>query len=106
MGYPMTWKRLLSRNQVADGTYDVVPERFALMLGVNRNPKDDGNDAVGEVRRMALDNAERWARMFAGDLRRLERDTVDERATCSVIANRTGIDMEVVATVLKEFFAW
>lgn len=43
-----------------------------------------------------------WGNVM-GDLRRLEKDTVDEHTVCQHIATVTNINAEIVAVVLKEF---
>lgn len=73
----MTYRRVLNRNGLATGGY---------------NPAG-GNSADSKA-------------LLLGDLRRLEEDTVDEKATCLYISRKTGIDVETVAAVLKEFMAW
>lgn len=65
-------------------------------------------DTAGKNSRFIEDlyTYENKARLLAGDLRRLETDTVDERATCLYISQKTGIDVNAVAAVLAEFIKW
>ena len=110
MGYPMTWRRLISRNGLVDGDYGIPPER----LKANVNLKEKGLYEAWEVfdchmaphYRERIEDYQSWAADFAGDLRRLEKDARDEGAICQHIAARTGIYVDVVAAVLKEFLDW
>lgn len=104
MGYPMTYQRVIRRNGVVVGDYEESPTDWQPL--VNTNEADDGVVSVSNARRRRVLAYERSACMLAGDLRRLERDTRDEGATCAHIAHRTGLDREVVAAVLKEFLDW
>jgi DNA-binding NarL/FixJ family response regulator len=105
MGYPMTWQRVVNRNGLADGSYDAVPAAWAPG-NVEKNVHAQAVSSVLEWRRERLEALAHKARMLAGDLRRLELDSVDEGATCKEIARRTGIDVDTVAAVLKEFMSW
>jgi hypothetical protein len=82
MGYPMTWGRLLSRNALL-GNYTRIR-------------------GYGYV----LPTTEQTARLLtlAGDLRRLEQDSVDGKYATESIAHRAGVDVETVVRVLKAFF--
>lgn len=98
MGYPMSWRRILSRHGV-DGGYDgtsgvgdgvgapcwqyMEPERF----------RDRPRDPV---------RAE-WKNYLAGDLRRLESDQRDDRHLATYAA-RAGITPEQARTVLDALF--
>lgn len=122
MGYPMTWKRVVARNGLADGDYGTSPERWAARVNVQSRepldpemftgvPKDkreaatlDSTQSLSNLRADRVVAYENAAKMLAGDLRRLELDALDERAVCIDIARRTAIEAEVVAAVLKEFF--
>lgn len=103
MGYPMTYRRVISRNSLPEGDYESIPH--SLQTCVNVNPKDDGYADIGQVRRERLLQYEGQFRSLCGDLRRLERDAVDEKAVCEGIAMRTGIDVDTIAAVLLEFFS-
>jgi hypothetical protein len=85
MGYPMTFRRVVNRNGLNDGDYGKPPQTWSAYGGSDLSQK---------------------ATLLAGDLRRLERDAVDENAICAHIAGKTGIDREIVAAVLKEFISW
>lgn len=113
MGYPMTFKRLVNRNRL-EGDYGTK------MTGINTRPWDriflDSFQSDVDRIDVLLDHAaalsreleslnQRWGAVM-GDLRRLEKDAVDEQALCQQIASRTGVDRDLVAIVLKEFFSW
>lgn len=124
MGYPMTWKRLINRNGLGDGTYSVTPTAWVPQANTETRepiPPEQFTGVPPEAREAttlrstqdlsnfradALLLLERKARNLAGDLRRLEHDTVDEGAICEYVATRTGIDVDKVAAVLKEFMDW
>lgn len=116
MGYPMTWQRFISRNGLKDGGYEHLPQKLEAGLSLPEKIEDwPHTDAISidDLKRSLapslLDTARRYQRAFrnlAGDLRRLESDTVDEKATCRYIADRTGVDADTVAIVLKEFMQW
>jgi len=105
MGYPMTYRRVINRNRLAEGGYQHEAHRSIAMTSEARERLETwrsvAESAYDELnRRIDQDN------LIRGDLRRLEADTVDERTTAFHIATRTGIDVETVAAVLKEFIAW
>lgn len=109
MSYPMTFKRLINRSGLVDGDYGMVPQRLAA--GVNLKDRgltsqDEFDQLMAPYYRERIESYMAWAKRFAGDLRRLELDAVDEEATCKHIADRTGVDPDVVAIVLKEFMEW
>jgi hypothetical protein len=110
MGYPMSYQRVIHRSGLQTGGYGDLP------VYLNRTVLEGGHtDAVTEDeawlsrRPFIIESVKalegRWS-MLLGDLRRMETDTLDERATCEHIATRTGIDAEIVAAVLKDFMAW
>lgn len=108
LGYPMTWQRLINRNGLGDGDYDREPESWRGRS--QRLPYVA--DLFTPKERQLLDqkNADREQvgvamRLLAGDLRRLEQDAVDERAIARFVAQRTHLELDVVAAVLKEFMA-
>lgn len=110
MGYPMTFQRFVKRSQLERGDYSIdldVPWTTYYW------PRGYVKDAFSEELRREFDrqNGEREElgrklKLLTGDLRRLEKDATDENAVCKYIAFRTGIDVEIVAAVLKEFIAW
>lgn len=115
MGYPMTYQRVINRNRLQDGAYDqepvdwyAAPPKTAWSLLEDKEPAyliEHGK----RLEQYHNEAAERWndrIRGLVGDLRRLEADAVDEEAICSYVADRTGVDAETVAAVLKEFMAW
>lgn len=104
MGYPMTWQRIVRRNLLTDGDYGKAPIGWACDVNMNTDLSALGHQTILEVRRERLLRYEQSARMLAGDLRRLERDAQDEQNICREVARRTGMDSDIVAAVLKEFF--
>lgn len=111
MGYPMTWKRLINRNSLADGDYTTPPLRHSA-----RVPTSASKGSLMDERETKIARHDELARrvneyevafcMIAGDLRRLEHDAIDEDGICGYIAARTLVDKDVVAAVLKEFINW
>lgn len=108
MGYPMTLRRVLDRNGLRDGDYGQVPQALRHTAPVTVASASDefklanyfGNE------RLAKESADTWngrLALLAGDLRRLERDTLDEGAICKRISERTGVDADSVAAVLKAY---
>lgn len=97
----MTFQRVLSRNGLSEGGYGDAPRYW--QPGVNTEPESDGILEVSAYRGAELRMKAEKAAMLAGDLRRLESDTVDEGTICKVIAANTGLDAGVVAAVLKEW---
>lgn len=99
----MTWQRLVKRNGLEDGDY-ADPGR-GWRANVNVSATVDHVPDISALRRGELEHFEQRAANLAGDVRRLERDARDERTVAETIARRTGIDVDRVAGVLKEFFA-
>jgi len=83
MGYPMTWKRVINRNGLADGDYMSPPKKYAKRVNIGDLAGADDSDAF--YRQMwphiieRIKEYENSARMLAGDIRRLEEDTLDEQ---------------------------
>ena len=102
MGYPMTYKRVINRNGLADGDYDTPPQR-APFWHFNNKPEVLIH-MLPEISKKIDTTLNAYANL-CGDLRRFERDTLDEAPFGPVarIAARTGISPDVVAGVLKEF---
>ncbi len=108
MGYPMTYKRVVNRNSLAEGGYVAggVPTRRWTATREKFNADVDYEGVlVDQIDRLyeSLAASENRLNLIRGDLRRLEADTVDENVICQVIANRTGVEVDSVAAVLK---AW
>jgi uncharacterized protein YydD (DUF2326 family) len=112
LGYPMTYKRVIGRNRLLDGDYQKTPvdwfnsQAGAVVAGLTT---DQLEHVVGFWKRHTKEQAETFDRriqLLAGDLRRLEKDAVDEAATAKAIATRTGVAEDAVALVLKEFMNW
>jgi hypothetical protein len=109
MGYPMTLKRVLNRNGLLDGGYTEAPQRHRK--GVVTDPSeatltDEESTKLARFDSLAA-RCERYEQAFktlAGDIRRLENDTLDEEAICLMISARTNVDKDDVAAVLKEYF--
>lgn len=104
----MTIKRLIARNGLGDGDYGTVPQALFHQSPVTvRSVSDEWIRAqYFESEHQAQETAKAWnsrLAMLAGDLRRLERDTLDENAIAKAISLRTGIDPDDVAAVLQ---AW
>lgn len=115
MGYPMTWRRLLNRSHFNEGDYESLPHEW-LDYGthtawglIERNATVDGllglmKTLESATQEQAERNSQRL-KLFLGDLRRLERDTLDERYICLEIGRKIAVDPDVVAAVLKEWLA-
>ncbi len=112
----MTFQRLLNRNGLQEGDYTSGLRELAAASEPTHVDLDA--ERCGFVDVEALERAYRglWdsyrvrhvyvserLRLLVGDLRRLERDAVDERGICTHIVQRTGLAPDVVAAVLKEF---
>jgi hypothetical protein len=93
MGYPMTYSRLIHRNGLVDGTYGST----GTTVNIAALPEWAQQPVALMAGRFGA---------ICGDLRRLEKDALDEHAICDHIADKTGIDRDTVAGVLREFFAW
>jgi hypothetical protein len=105
MGYPMTFRRVVNRNGLGEGDYSGnLPYQWSTRGVV----PEAGDPSVYQLPFLVerIRGYERGLHMLLGDLRRLEADTVDENTTCKHIASRTGIDVDTVAAVLKEFMSW
>lgn len=105
MGYPLTWQRFVRRNKLTDGSYAATPVGWAT--DVNTSDTIDPRAALDivQAQRLRLLRYAKQASLLAGDLRRLEADAQDEQALCEHVSQRTGLGVDAVATVLKEFFA-
>ena len=110
----MTWQRLLNRNRLNTGDYTEVPEGWGTSGGATAwelLEKDSKEQIIAFFKTVQAHRDEEAGRrnkqvmMFAGDLRRLERDALDEGYICREIARRVGADPELVAAVLKEWLA-
>jgi hypothetical protein len=116
MGYPMTYSRILDRNGLKDGDYDTPPERWFLnapatawSIMENRSSKEEilaHGKHLEEIYKEHCKRVQGRITMLTGDLRRLEKDTLDEGTTVQTIAAQTGVDTDTVAAVLRAFIAW
>jgi hypothetical protein len=77
VGYPMSWRRLVNRN------------------GLTGDYRDDDDDPTG---------ARTPRRIIAGDMRRLEHDTMDDRHL-RAYALLAGVDVAQVKAIFAVFFA-
>lgn len=89
MGYPMSWPRVVRRNQL-DGNYDHRATAMKL--------SEDGRQYV------PVDPEASARSLIAGDMRRLEADSRDE-AHLARYAEIAGITPEQAKAVLDAFFA-
>jgi hypothetical protein len=118
MGYPMTLKRVVNRNGLADGDYDQDPTRSTwgrmnTRLAVDAEEMDRLRGVIPDWEPFLEKLIREWGkelntqygkwRSLAGDLRRLESDTVDEKSICELVAFRTHVGVDDVAAVLRAF---
>jgi hypothetical protein len=82
MGYPMSYARVVGRNQLGGEGY---------------NHTDPKTGAVN------VDNGEAVRSMVRGDMRRLEQDTRDERHL-QMYAEHAGITIEQAKKLFDKFF--
>lgn len=112
MGYPMTYQRVIGRNRIADGNYDAPPSEWSAGRAgghVRGLTADQLEVIIASHNRWFNEAVENWNRRLqnlAGDLRRLEKDAIDENATAKYIASRINVHVDVVAAVLREFMNW
>ena len=126
MGYPMTWQRVLNRNGLAQsvldyhsndwyGTLKTVDNRWHLtypftlpeyIATADEEKLRSLLDVYIKYGQQATEDNNSRVSMFLGDLRRFVHDAVDEDGICKYIAEKTHIDENDVAAVLKEFMAW
>lgn len=106
MGYPMTFRRVLSRNGLVGGGYEAIPDpkpfpeagKFNEGVDYVAVLRDQIVHLEGELTKARCDRAN-----LLGDLRRLEQDALDERGICGDIALRLKLQPDMVAAVLREF---
>lgn len=101
MGYPMTWQRVVGRNRLNE---DAAWHAYA-----GADVDESGHERLHlayEHWRRAADAFNRRVASLRSDIARLESDTRDEGSICQRIAERTHIEADVVAAVLKEFLSW
>lgn len=104
MSYPMTFKRFVNRNGMT-GDYGTRISTVNLDQPGLLGQEHFLTTMAPHWRDALLHIDMRWG-CILGDLRRLEKDGQDEDAICKHIAERTGVDPETVAVVLKEFLTW
>lgn len=117
MGYPLTFQRLLNRNNLQDVDYgsklsgvNTGPGR--TMLDVTAADFNEGVDFVHLLKKdikllyQEIDRVNQKWSMLCGDIKRLQKDAVDEAAICNHIAHETGLNVEMVAAVLKAWMEW
>lgn len=95
----MTWRRIINRNGLKGGSY-TDPGEWGVL--VNMNTTEDVS--MIPHYRNDLKRFEVKAKAFLGDLRRLEHDALDEKDLCQTISKKSGVDSDIVAAVLQEFF--
>lgn len=112
MGYPMTYRRFVSRNGLGEGGYDHSGKPLPVQWAKHINTTHPGigtpeglRDVIWPLAVDRLHQYEVQVAMLLGDLRRLEEDTVDEGPLCAMIAQKAGVDKEVVAAVLQAWLA-
>ena len=108
MGYPMTYQRVIQRNGLYEGPAFV----HLNLVPWTRDTLAKFNPDVDRIS-LLLDRDREWSETVTqmvkhlaaikDDLRRLERDAVDEKSVCRLIHLRTGVPLDVVAGVLAEF---
>jgi hypothetical protein len=106
MGYPMTWKRLISRNRLSAGDYSNPGEHKAnvnLIFNDKLITEKTFYEELGPYYVLQIQQYEREFSSLLGDLRRLEHDMLDEKELCRRISEMTGADMDTVATILQAF---
>jgi hypothetical protein len=113
MGYPMTFQRFVKRNALDQGGYlhgaAKLPLAWAIRVNIDQPGLLPPAELPATMWPYVVERVKEYERQVGnvlGDLRRLETDTMDERACCTFIAARTGVDPDVVAAVLKEFINW
>ena len=103
MGYPMTWARVINRNGLKEGDYDKAPWSWQVNLNLDIASIDK---YIQDEMPKKLREYEGRIKILVGDIRRLEKDAVDENVICKIVAQRTGIDANIVAAVIKEFMSY
>jgi hypothetical protein len=120
MGYPMTFRRLVARNGLQDGGYGKPPGDWSNFTTELVSASFD-KPLCGMKDTEALEEAYRSLWKFkneerkqlhskisalAGDLRRLERDSIDEQAIVDYIIHRLGyeINRDDIAAIIRFFF--
>src|SRR5215467_5441294 len=98
LGYPMTMSRVLSRNALKDGDYG-KPPRYWHVTGPATIETDPRVIQLVKEHREANEAMNGRMGSLAGDLRRLEADTLDEGAISEWIQRRTGLDQDTIAAV-------
>jgi len=107
VGYPMTWQRFIQRNGLVAGDYGDPPERLRANVNLKDHPltsQEEFDRTMAPFYRERIEDYQSWAGNMVGDLRRLVMDSLDEGEVCRIVGERSGIDRDVVAGVLKEFF--
>ena len=105
----MTFQRFIKRNGLHNGDYNIAPEKHRIRVNLDSPglmPEEDFIRHIHPYHVTQIKEYEAAFKMMAGDLRRLEIDTVDESAICNIISDRIKIPKDIVAAVLKEFMAY
>jgi hypothetical protein len=116
----MTYRRLVARNKLSGGNYSLPPPEWANLWSKGAHSELD-ETLCGYENVAALENAYRelWKRQQAdrgafggvlstitGDLRRFERDSLDENAIVDYIIHRLGyeVNRDDIAAIIRFFF--
>lgn len=107
----MTYRRVINRNGLREGGYDYNFKNEVFDPGniFGALPDIDQHRIYENTIKSLYERVNSYRAKnsnLLGDLRRLEMDTIDENATAKAIALKTGVDVEIVAAVLKEFMNW
>ena len=98
MGYPMTWGRFAARNHL---------RTEPLVTFASQDPPANLSEHMLRVlvrdAREAVNSLQVSAKMLRDDFRRLELDAVDEGPIIQGIAATTGVDLDTVSQVVREF---
>jgi hypothetical protein len=100
VGYPMSYQRVVMRNHLTGGYARDTPDVYEVKQRLVENYGIDPGD-LDELVQGAFNQARA---MIAGDMRRLEADSVDERHL-QVYADEANIVSQQAWKVLSKFFA-
>lgn len=103
MGYPMTWKRVKARNSIINTDVDTWKVSMPTTIADIR----DIGATLYEYAKENVDRVNIQLMLLRADIARLELDAIDEAeyGQTWTIARNTGIDPDVVATVIRHFLA-
>ena len=103
MGYPMTYDRVIRRNGLDQGDY--LDSGKVPWPAIRFNPTEQAVIAAPGLAAAALSNVRSSVANLLGDLRRFERDSLDENplGVIARISKRTGVSFDDTAAVIREF---